>query len=113
MAARNRPLVVGGLALAGAAGYYLYRAGGDPKVAERKAERESIAMNPLVQSSTLMMRIDDAARMSSRVRGSLPGTEKEITTKAKELGAEAGAKIDDVVGSPSATRLIECVGDIY
>lgn len=41
MAARNRPLVFGGIALAGAAGYYLYRAGGDPKLAERKAERES------------------------------------------------------------------------
>jgi hypothetical protein len=36
----NRPLVVGGLAIAGAAGYYLYSAGGDPKVAEKKFERK-------------------------------------------------------------------------
>jgi len=31
----------GGVALAGAGGYYLYSAGGDPKLAEKKMERES------------------------------------------------------------------------
>ena len=30
-----------GLTVAGAGGYYLYSAGGDPKVAEKKIERES------------------------------------------------------------------------
>jgi hypothetical protein len=38
----NRPVVLGGLAIAGAAGYYLYSAGGDPKVAEKKFERKRI-----------------------------------------------------------------------
>lgn len=39
MAARRPALVWGGAAVAAAAGYYLYRAGGDPKLAEKKAER--------------------------------------------------------------------------
>jgi hypothetical protein len=35
----NRALPVIGLAAAGGVGYYLYSAGGDPKLAEKKAER--------------------------------------------------------------------------
>lgn len=31
---------VGGLAVAGGVGYYLYQAGGDPKTAQKKAEGE-------------------------------------------------------------------------
>ena len=34
------PLMLG-LTVAGAGGYYLYSAGGDPKVAEKKIERKS------------------------------------------------------------------------
>lgn len=34
-------MLYGGLAVAGAGGYYLYSAGGDPKVAQKKVERES------------------------------------------------------------------------
>jgi hypothetical protein len=34
----NRGVLLGGVAVAGAAGYYLYSAGGDPKVAEKKFE---------------------------------------------------------------------------
>jgi hypothetical protein len=37
----NRALPVIGLAAAGGVGYYLYSAGGDPKLAEKKAERMS------------------------------------------------------------------------
>ena len=35
----RRPLLLGGLALAGGAGYYLYSAGGNPKLAEKQFER--------------------------------------------------------------------------
>jgi hypothetical protein len=35
----NRALPAIGLAAAGGVGYYLYSAGGDPKLAEKKAER--------------------------------------------------------------------------
>jgi hypothetical protein len=38
----RRGLTVAGLALAGGAGYYLYSAGGDPKVAQKKMEGRSI-----------------------------------------------------------------------
>lgn len=37
MSSRNG-LTIAGLAVAGAAGYYLYSAGGDPKVAEKQFE---------------------------------------------------------------------------
>jgi hypothetical protein len=36
----NRILQVGGLAAAGGAAYYLYSAGGNPKLAEKKMERK-------------------------------------------------------------------------
>jgi len=39
----KRPLLWGGLAVAGGAGYYLYSAGGDPKVAEKKFESKQHA----------------------------------------------------------------------
>jgi hypothetical protein len=34
----GRALQLGGLALAGGVGYYLYTAGGDPKAAQKRAE---------------------------------------------------------------------------
>lgn len=44
---------------------------------------------------------DDAARLSSSVKGEIPGKGKEMKTEAKLLGEEAGAKIDDAVSNPS------------
>lgn len=40
---------------------------------------------------------DDAARLSSKVRGEIPGKGKEWKTEAKLYGEEAGQKIDDTV----------------
>lgn len=34
----RRAFTIGGLAVAGGVGYYLYQAGGDPKVAQKQAE---------------------------------------------------------------------------
>jgi hypothetical protein len=38
--ASRRALTFGGVAAAAGVGYYLYKAGGDPKVAEKQFERE-------------------------------------------------------------------------
>jgi septin family protein len=59
----------GGLAAVGAGTYYLYNAGGDPKLAQKKAEH-------------------DAATASRKIQGELPGREKEAK-KAGEEGYEA------------------------
>ena len=40
---------------------------------------------------------DDAARLSSKVRGELPGAEKEAKTGIKLTAEEAGAKFDSAV----------------
>lgn len=37
----RRGLTIGGLAVAGGVGYYLYSAGGDPKVAQKQFEGKS------------------------------------------------------------------------
>ncbi|KAI9671897.1 MAG: hypothetical protein M1817_003442 [Caeruleum heppii] len=71
------PLILG-LTVAGAGGYYLYSAGGNPKVAEKKFEH-------------------DAARASSAVRSGLPGKEKEMKTKGEEYAHRAGANLDHTV----------------
>ncbi|KAF1918954.1 hypothetical protein BDU57DRAFT_490777 [Ampelomyces quisqualis] len=65
----GRVLPVVGLAAAGGVGYYLYSAGGDPKLAEKKAEH-------------------DAANAVRRVKGDFPGQDKEAK-KAGEEGYEA------------------------
>ena len=48
------PLLLG-LTVAGAGGYYLYAAGGDTKVAEKKIERKSITLK-IVPISTPLTR---------------------------------------------------------
>lgn len=39
----------------------------------------------------------DAAKLSSEVRGKLPGSEKEAKTELKLHGEEFGKKVDDAV----------------
>lgn len=43
----NTPVLIG-LAAAGGVGYYLYKAGGDPKAAEKKFESRSTTALPLL-----------------------------------------------------------------
>ncbi|KIW07743.1 uncharacterized protein PV09_01673 [Verruconis gallopava] len=71
----GRFVKVAGVGLVAGAGYYLYQAGGQPKVAEKKFEH-------------------DAAKLSSKIRGDLPGAEKEAKTGIKLAGEEASAKFD-------------------
>lgn len=49
----NRALQVGGLALLGGVGYYMYRAGGDPKTAQKHAEGKQTTTPPLNPNITL------------------------------------------------------------
>ncbi|KXL41756.1 hypothetical protein M433DRAFT_74279 [Acidomyces richmondensis BFW] len=67
-----------GLAAAGGIGYYLYNAGGDPKLAQKKAEA-------------------DGAKLSREVKSHLPGSGKEVQKDAEALQAQAGKKMDDLV----------------
>jgi len=74
----GRFIKIAGAGVAAGAGYYLYTAGGSPKVAEKQFEH-------------------DAAKLSSSVRSGLPGKEKEAKTQLKLSGEEAGQKIDSAV----------------
>ncbi|MCJ1302061.1 hypothetical protein MMC08_004862 [Hypocenomyce scalaris] len=76
------PLILG-LTAAGGVGYYLYAAGGDPKVAEKKFEH-------------------DAAAASSKARSSLPGQGKEAQKKGEEMASTVGAKFDSTVNDAKA-----------
>ncbi|THV64132.1 hypothetical protein D6D19_10332 [Aureobasidium pullulans] len=78
MAARSRLPLIAGLGAATFGGYYMYRAGGNPKVAEKQIEH-------------------DAARLSSAARDELPGRAKELKTEAKVYGEQIGQKIDGAV----------------
>ncbi|KAJ8112665.1 hypothetical protein OPT61_g5012 [Boeremia exigua] len=68
--AGRRFATFGGLAAVGAGTYYLYSAGGDPKLAEKKFEH-------------------DAATAARKVRGDFPGQDKEATSWAMWTGKNA------------------------
>jgi len=64
--------------------WYLYKAGGDPKLAEKTFEK-------------------DAASATASVKSHLPGTEKELKEDAKVTGAKLGKAYDDAVSSAKTT----------
>ncbi|RMZ86372.1 hypothetical protein DV736_g6400, partial [Chaetothyriales sp. CBS 134916] len=74
----GRALRIGGVVAAAAAGYYLYTAGGDPKVAQKKAEA-------------------DASQLSSKLKSGISGKEKELETKEQELKQSASGSLDKAV----------------
>lgn len=75
MSRSRAPLLIGGLAVSGV-GYYMYSAGGDPKVARKEAEA-------------------DAHRASAKIKSELPGRTGEYKKEAEAAGARAGAAIDN------------------
>ena len=83
--AGRRIFTWGGLAAVGAGTYYLYSAGGDPKLAEKKFERMS-SFNTLSRQGLIVA--DDAATAARRVKGDFPGRDKEAK-KAGEEGYES------------------------
>ncbi|KAI1462812.1 hypothetical protein F4805DRAFT_452639 [Annulohypoxylon moriforme] len=82
MSKSRLPLALG-LTAAGGIGYYLYSAGGDGKVAQKKAEA-------------------DAHRISTQFKSELPGRGEEAKKDAEKYGAQAGAKVDNTVSNPVA-----------
>merc|ERR1712225_17802 len=79
----RRGLTIAGLALAGGAGYYLYSAGGDPKVAQKKMEA-------------------DAHKLSAEVKHDLPGRGKEAEKKGEVFTSQAGREIDKATAEAKA-----------
>ncbi|CDM34087.1 hypothetical protein DTO013E5_9970 [Penicillium roqueforti] len=75
---KNRVPMYLGLAAAGAGGYYLYSAGGDPSAAKHQ------------------MKID-----AEKAREKLPSTNNAEKT-GKDFGKEAGANIDDAIAKARA-----------
>jgi len=67
-----------GLTAAGGVGYYLYTAGGNPKVAEKQFE-------------------SDLSRASAKVKSEVPGRGKEAQKEGEKWASEAGAKLDNAV----------------
>ncbi|PSS27236.1 hypothetical protein M430DRAFT_38035 [Amorphotheca resinae ATCC 22711] len=73
---KSRTSLYVGLAAAGGVGYYLYTAGGSPKVAEKKFQ-------------------SDVAEAQSKIKSEIPGRENEAKKNGEKWAAEAGAKIDN------------------
>jgi len=96
MAARRTSVWLGAGAV-GLGAYYMYQAGGSPKVAEKQMERKTY-LSPHRGSTLNICLTDDAARLSSKVRGELSSKEKEANTEAKAYAEQAGQKIDRAVG---------------
>lgn len=84
-----------GLAAAGGVGYYLYSAGGSPKVAEKKLEGASELDDK--QRILANHSIADLAKASAKIKGEMPGRGKEAQKTGEAWATEAGAKIDSAV----------------
>ncbi|KAK4463476.1 hypothetical protein QBC42DRAFT_345518 [Cladorrhinum samala] len=84
MAQRSRaPLALGALA-AGGIGYYLYSAGGSPRVAEKKAEA-------------------DAYRASSKIQDHIPSNRSNTAESAEQQGARLGREVGNKLDSAMNT----------
>jgi len=70
-------------AAAGGVGYYLYTAGGNPKVAEKQLE-------------------SDLSRASAKIKSEAPGHAKEAQKTGEKWASEAGAKIDNATDKARA-----------
>lgn len=99
---RSRMPLVLGLGAAGGIGYYLYSAGGNAKAAEAKFE----SMDCLTWSQCAMSIYSfywrsnykgDADRVAAKIKGKLPGESPNAEKDFKNLGQEAGAKLDKAV----------------
>ncbi|PMD27339.1 hypothetical protein NA56DRAFT_232356 [Hyaloscypha hepaticicola] len=75
---KSNTLLYVGIAAAGGVGYYLYSAGGNPKVAEKKFE-------------------SDLSKASAKVKSELPGRGTEAQKDAEKWASQAGAKVDSAV----------------
>jgi len=79
----NRGVQVGGVMLLTGVGYYLYSAGGNPKVAEKQFEA-------------------DVSKASAKVKSEIPGRAKEAEKQTDKWTAEAKAKADSMTDKARA-----------
>ncbi len=93
--ASRRALQIGGVTVVAGGAYYLYSAGGNPSVAEKKLERESRqGLRSHVRCSQPLP--DDMSAASARLQGKdISG--KEAQKKGEVLAKEAGATLDRTV----------------
>ncbi|KAE9377886.1 hypothetical protein N431DRAFT_479033 [Stipitochalara longipes BDJ] len=75
---KSNTLLYVGVAAAGGVGYYLYTAGGNPKVAEKNFE-------------------SDLSKASAKVKSEVPGRTKEAQKDAEKWATVAGSKVDSAV----------------
>jgi hypothetical protein len=97
---KSNTLLYVGLAAAGGVGYYLYTAGGDPKVAEKNFE--SVCMRDLRSGGLADIQIGDLSKASAKVKSEIPGHAKEAQKDAEKWAAQAGSKVDSAVSCLTA-----------
>ena len=108
MSQKSRLPLYASAAAVGAVGYYLYSAGGSPKVAEKKFERKSIKSRVDWQFGGILLLIystaDDVSSASARLRGQQVSG-KEAEKKGEELAHRAGSAIDSTVSAFGMNQL--------
>ncbi|KAK4151406.1 hypothetical protein C8A00DRAFT_17166 [Chaetomidium leptoderma] len=77
MSRSRAPLAIG-LAAAGGVGYYLYSAGGSPRVAEKQFE-------------------SDAHHVAAKIKGDTPHRSTDAEHQGRKVGQEVGSKVDHAV----------------
>ncbi|KAK3989275.1 hypothetical protein QBC44DRAFT_327881 [Cladorrhinum sp. PSN332] len=96
MAFRSRAPIALGAAAAGGIGYYLYSAGGNPRVAEKKFEADAQRASAKLKEHT--SNYDSQSPVSSRSSSSFR-TDESAEQKGRRVGQDVGGKIDNAVNT--------------
>lgn len=105
---RSKAPIYIGTAVAGGLGYYLYSAGGSPKVAQKEFESEHppfpIASHhsPPQTATNTPLPPGDAHKAAAKIRGEIghPTQQTNYEKEGKHLGQSVGAKFDSAVRPP-------------
>ncbi|TVY20292.1 hypothetical protein LARI1_G000807 [Lachnellula arida] len=102
------PLILG-LTAAGGVGYYLYAAGGNPKVAEKQFESMLLFLSLpdngrvlLVHTFILTQPPADLSKASAKVKSEVPGQGQRAQKEGEKWASEAGAKVDSAADKARA-----------
>jgi len=93
----RRALTIGGLIVAGGAGYYLYSAGGDPRLAQKNFEGRAVRPSAPPPPQLTCLATADAAKASAKVKSEAPGRAKEAEKQGEAIAQSAGSKFDSAV----------------
>ncbi len=102
---KSNALLYVGLAAAGGVGYYLYSAGGNPKVAEKNFESMSLCD---LSRFIVLNYIGDLSKASAKVKSELPGRGTEAQKDAEKWSSQAGAKVDSAVSDSNLPSRLYC-----